>query len=320
MKLEFRHFELVDAIQKGGTLSAAAKLLGLSQPAVSTALKSLEKKIGGKLFEASSNGLIPTRLADIFLTRNLALRGPLEQIRADIESIRQGRSGQINIGTGFNPPLLSLYTGLALLQEEMPQLCVNLIERDWRDIMVAIASETIDFGIIDVSIAEKSDRFHHKPLPRHACCVVVRRGHPLEGQASLSIDDLLPYPYCGPNPSRWAIDHAGVGARIFGQAESDYGQISGSFNAHTFYTAFNILMATNSFSVFPKHIFKIKQHEQPSLDFRPLLVELEVEGLAWLRTNYGLVWRRNRKLTEFDTKFMDIIEIIENKIAAEDRD
>lgn len=318
MKLEFRHFELVDAIQKGGNLSAAAKLLGLSQPAVSTAFKSLEKNIGGKLFETGSNGLMPTRLADIFLSRNMALRGPLDQIRADIESIKQGRFGQLNIGTGFNPPLLSLYPALAQLQNEMPNLSINLVERDWRDIMVAIASETIDFGIIDVSIAEKSDQFHHKRLRRHLCCVVVRRGHPLEGRTSLSIDDIMPYSYCGPNPSRWAIDHAGVGAKIFGEVGTDYGQITGSFNAHTFYTALNMLLNTNSFSVLLKHIFKAHHSQQLNLDFTPHLVVLEVEGLDWLRTNYGLVWRLNRRLTEFDYRFMDIIEEVERGILGDD--
>ncbi|MFM9153454.1 MAG: hypothetical protein ACKOPC_07625, partial [Methylocystis sp.] len=122
--------------------------------------------------------------------------------------------------------------------------------------MLAIASCVIDFGIIDVSIAEKSNEFFYKRLPLHECCIVVRRGNPLESREYLSIEDLLPYSYCGPNPSRWAIDHAGIGAKIFGQADRDYGQVSGSFNAHTFYTAINIIITTNSFSVIPKAIFR----------------------------------------------------------------
>lgn len=315
MKLEFRHFELVDAIQKGGTLSAAARILGLSQPAISSSLKALERKIGGKLFELTESGLTPTPLADIFLTRNLALKGPLEQIRADIESIKQGRFSQLNIGSGFNPPLISLYKSLAQLQSEKPNLSINLVERDWRDIMLAIASCVIDFGIIDVSIAEKSDEFHYKRLPLHECCVVVRRGHPLEGREYLSIEDLLTYSYCGPNPSRWAIDHAGIGAKIFGQANKDYGQISGSFNAHTFYTALNIIIATNSFSVVPKSIFKKNSTTHYHFDFSNYLLTLNVKDLGWLRTNYGIVWRRNRKLTDFDERFMTIIEEVESEIA-----
>ena len=315
MKLEFRHFELVDAIQKGGTLSAAARILGVSQPAISSSLKALERKIGGKLFELTENGLTPTPLADIFLTRNLALKGPLEQIRADIESIKQGRFSELNIGSGFNPPLISLYKSLARLQSEKPNLSVNLVERDWRDVMLAIASCVIDFGIIDVSIAEGSDEFYYKRLPLHECCIVVRRGHPLEGREYLSIEDLFPYSYCGPNPSRWAIDHAGIGAKIFGQADRDYGQISGSFNAHTFYTAFNIIIATNSFSVVPKSIFKKSSTDQYYFDFSNYLVALNVKDLGWLRTNYGIVWKRTRKLTDFDERFMTIIEEVENEIA-----
>lgn len=318
MKLEFKHFELVDAIFRGQSLSAAAKYLGLSQPAISSALKSLENKVGGKLFEVGENGLIPTRLADIFISRNMALRGPLDQIRADIESIKQGRFGQINIGTGFNPPLISLYDALSQLLIHMPRLSINLIERDWRDIMVAIASETIDFGIIDVSIAEKSDQFQYIRLPRHLCSVVVRLGHPLIDKSNISIDDLSHYPYCGPNPSRWAIDEAGIGAKIFGEAKKNKDQIMGSFNAHTFYTALNIVLNTDSFSVLPKIIFNRKKNDNQIFEFTSHLAQIKIEELSWLRTNYGIVWRSNRKLTEFDEKFIEIIEDIENRITAED--
>jgi len=314
MKLEFRHFELVEAINKGGSLATAAKLLGKTQPAVSIALKALEKEVGGKLFEFSPNGLIPTPLADIFLTRHMALKGPLDQIYADLKSLAYGRFGHINIGTGFNPPLISLYPALSQLQKELPSLSVNLLERDWRDIMVAIASETIDLGIIDVSIAEQSSEFDFRRLPRHDCCVVVRSQHPLAGKAGLTIEDLLPYSYCGPHPSRWAIDQSGIGSKIFGIAEGDTEQISASFNAHTFFTALNMILSTNAFSVFPKIIFEHMSPIYSYLDFSTQLVNLEISELSWLKTNYGLVWNKNRLTLDCLKRFIEIIVKMENDL------
>jgi DNA-binding transcriptional LysR family regulator len=198
----------------------------------------------------------------------------------------------------------------------MPKLSINLIERDWRDIMVAIASETIDFGIIDVSIAEKSDQFQYKRLPRYLCSVVVRFGHPLVGKSNLSINDLSNYPYCGPNPSRWAIDESGIAAKIFGEDKKDNNQLMGSFNAHTFYTSLNIVLNTDSFTILPKIVFDYQQKKNKLFEFSSYLTPIEVEGLTWLRTNYGIVWRSNRKLTDFDEKFIEIIENIENEIAS----
>ena len=314
MKLEFQNFELVEAINKSGSLSGAARLLGLSQPAISKALKSLEKKIGGILFEVNNGQFTPTSLAEIFLTRGMALKGPLAQIKADIEGMKQGRFSQLNIGTGFNPPLISLYTALAKIQNELPNLSINLVERDWRDIMVAISSEVIDFGIIDVSIAEQSQKFQFKKLPRHPCCIVVRRGHPLEEKKSITINDLLSYSYCGPNPSRWAIDQSGVAAKIFGQSDKNNIQLSRSFNAHTCFTALNFILNTNSFSVLPKIIFNEQKRNKIVSLFATKLVALDVDGLSWLRTNYGLVWNRNKIMSEFDLRLMKIIENIEFEI------
>ena len=63
MRLTLRHFEIIEALNSKGSVTEAAKSLGLSQPGLSRALKMLEDQIGGKLFSKSEQGLIATPLA-----------------------------------------------------------------------------------------------------------------------------------------------------------------------------------------------------------------------------------------------------------------
>ena len=57
----------VVAIAETGSLSRAARKLGLSQPAVTSQIKRIEEIIGGSLFAKSSNGSVPTDFGRQFL-------------------------------------------------------------------------------------------------------------------------------------------------------------------------------------------------------------------------------------------------------------
>ncbi len=219
MNLDVRHFELVNAINTGGSINAAAKILGVTQPAISSALKTLENSIGGKLFETKHGNLKSTALAEIFISRSSKVKAPLEQILIDIENIKRGIYRQLNIGVGFYPPMLSLFPTITKLNQEENSKTLSIVERDWRDITLAILSETIDFGIIDVSIAENSNRYTFRKLPRHSCGIVVRKNHPLTKLDAVKIEHLYEYSYCGPHPSRWAIERDLLAEKLFGQAQ-----------------------------------------------------------------------------------------------------
>ncbi|SDG20347.1 DNA-binding transcriptional regulator, LysR family [Sinosporangium album] len=69
MDLEFRHLKIVSAVADAGSVSKAATLLGLAQPALTAQLKRIERTLGGSLFERDRNGARPTPLGELVLTR-----------------------------------------------------------------------------------------------------------------------------------------------------------------------------------------------------------------------------------------------------------
>ena len=60
--LELRHLRAVCAIAEEGSVTKAATRLGLTQPAMSAQLRTVERIIGGQLFERTSGGSVPTDL------------------------------------------------------------------------------------------------------------------------------------------------------------------------------------------------------------------------------------------------------------------
>lgn len=63
MQFKLRQMEIFRAVMIGGSVSAAAQMLHVSQPAVSRALSFTEQKLGLRLFQRSSNRLVPTAAA-----------------------------------------------------------------------------------------------------------------------------------------------------------------------------------------------------------------------------------------------------------------
>jgi DNA-binding transcriptional LysR family regulator len=69
MNLELRHLRVVCAIAETGSVTKAAALLGLAQPALTAQLQRIERALGGPLFERDRKGTTPTALGELVLAR-----------------------------------------------------------------------------------------------------------------------------------------------------------------------------------------------------------------------------------------------------------
>lgn len=59
--MNLRHIEVFNAIMQSGSVTGAAQLLNVTQPAVSNVLRHAEQQLGLKLFERIAGRLQPTR-------------------------------------------------------------------------------------------------------------------------------------------------------------------------------------------------------------------------------------------------------------------
>ena len=314
MHLTLRHFELVEAVHRYGSFTLAAKSLGLSQPALSRAIKALEEQIGGRLFEANEKGLVPTPLAEVFIKRHETLSIPLEEILVDIDHLKTTLKGKVIVGVGTYAPLLSIYTTIAQIHQQNSSIAIDLIERDWRDTMLALISGKIDIGIVDVSAARQNSQLEVEKLPAHSCGIYVRKSHPLATKREITAAELSNYSYCGTYPSHWVLERVGGQSAVFGVSTQGSKALSAPITLHTLEAARQVVLSSDAFGIFPR----ILLHKNKAAFMGEGLTLLNVPELNWLSTNYGMIWRRNRPQSPALEAFMVQLRTVETAIAKEE--
>ena len=90
-ELELRHLRAVRTIAEEGSVTRAATRLGLTQPALSAQLRTVERLLGGLLFDRSRNGCVPTNLGRRVLgTARLVLDEMAQLMSTTRETDRRG--------------------------------------------------------------------------------------------------------------------------------------------------------------------------------------------------------------------------------------
>lgn len=190
-KIDLNLFLVFDAIVQTGSLTAAARELHLSQPAVSHALARLRESLGDPLFARQGRRMVPTPYAR---TLTPAVRQALSTLQAGIREPQQGfvASGSDRVFTlGMRDILeaLTLPCLMAHLREHAPGIGINCIQVERHDIADALRQGRVD-AALDIALPV-SPEVNHTRLVLDKLVVVARAGHPLIGPAPLTLDTYL---------------------------------------------------------------------------------------------------------------------------------
>jgi DNA-binding transcriptional LysR family regulator len=113
MDLELRHLRIVRAVADAGSVSKAASLLGLAQPALTAQLKRIERMLGGALFERDRHGARPTRLGELVLARARVLLPAAKELQEEAVRFAHAPFPGYRIGATNGPILGGLVDRLA---------------------------------------------------------------------------------------------------------------------------------------------------------------------------------------------------------------
>lgn len=96
--MRLRHIEVFHAVMQTGSVSKAAELLGVSQPATSKVLSHAESALGFRLFERIKGRLRPTAEAAILFVEAEKIQLGMGQVRSLAQNLRRRPEGRLNIG------------------------------------------------------------------------------------------------------------------------------------------------------------------------------------------------------------------------------
>lgn len=138
-------FRLV--IQRG-SFSAAADILGLSQPAVSLQVRQLEQFLRTRLVERTGRGIKATAAGLALLEHGNRIEQVVEEAIRSVSEFSHEISGTITLGTGATACIHLLPPLLQQLREEHPLLRVGVTTGNTLDVLRAVEENRLDIGLV----------------------------------------------------------------------------------------------------------------------------------------------------------------------------
>jgi DNA-binding transcriptional LysR family regulator len=195
MPFDLRQMRHVIALDEHGSFARAASALGLSQSALSRSIQSVEREIGSSLFVRTASGVEPTDSGRIFIARIRQIAQLTDELDRDLVNERGLQSGQLHIGGGPYPAQSVLADALARFVADYPRIVVRVMMRDWDELLRRLRAREIELFVAEFSTFGSESDLDVEPLEPHPTFILARRGHPLAGQAPISLADGFAYPY-----------------------------------------------------------------------------------------------------------------------------
>ncbi len=117
-----RQLEVFTAVMRIGTVTGAARMLNISQPALSQVLRHTEDELGFLLFNREKGRLYPTPEAVELYPDAERLFAGLEGLRRKSTDLRKGRSGLVRIAASAPPSMSVLPNALKALRQKHPNI------------------------------------------------------------------------------------------------------------------------------------------------------------------------------------------------------
>lgn len=192
MPVKLHHLRDLLAIVDHGSINAAARNLGIGQPALSRSIRELEKDLGTPLLERHTRGALLTPLGELFARRAALAMGELRRGKDEIHQALGGMQGTVVTCLSSLAHLALLPDALRPFNVRFPKVQLHIIEGIYSMVEAQIKNGLIDLYVGPSPPEGVTPELHIEKLFDNTGTVFCRRGHPLENARSLAeLGDVL---------------------------------------------------------------------------------------------------------------------------------
>ena len=183
--MKLHHLRDFLAIAHAGSIRAAARDLGLSQPGLTRSLGELEKELGIPLLERHARGVVLTTSGESFVLRARAATEEIRRAREEVAQQRGEKSGSVAIGMS-SAVWLALAPGAVLaFRKDHPEVRLRLMEGFFFNLEQRLRDGTLDFYVGPLPERPLGNAYRTLPLFQNEPRIVGRRNHPRKAAKSL---------------------------------------------------------------------------------------------------------------------------------------
>jgi DNA-binding transcriptional LysR family regulator len=179
--MDTRQLAAFCAVVERKSFSQAAERLGVTQPAVSLQVRSLEKRLGRKLLDRSGRRVEPTE-AGLALYRGAQRMLQLEgQLVEELEAGAGELGGTLHVGASTGPGSTVVPILLCEFQRVNPGVAVSLSISDTQSVVDRVAERDLELGVVGAARRHRGVVF--EPFFRDEVVLAVPPGHRFAGNA-----------------------------------------------------------------------------------------------------------------------------------------
>lgn len=183
--MKLQQLRILLTVQETGSLQEASRILHVTQPALSRAIKELEAELGVMLLVRSNRGVTLTAYGERLLVHARHALEDLRRARLDIEEMKGQANRDIAVGvTSATAALPPVRAAISAFLASHARARLHLRELRPAQVLAALREGTLDFGLISQLPAQPS------PLQWELICrlptqILAGRRHPLRNARSL---------------------------------------------------------------------------------------------------------------------------------------
>jgi DNA-binding transcriptional LysR family regulator len=200
-QLNLRQIEAFKAVIESGTVSSAAGILNISQPAMSKLIAHLEEDTGLKLFDRVKGRLAPTERGMRLYEEIDRIFAGVRQVENAVDVIRREQQGQLLVGV--MPALSGSFIQQAttsFLKGRANVFC-SVQSRSSQWIADWLVTRKLDVGLISSRI--DNPYIATEPLMEHPLVCIMPRDHPLARKSVIRPNDLDDVPFISFDPESY---------------------------------------------------------------------------------------------------------------------
>ena len=197
-RIKLRDLHILSALVKSGSMGRAAKQLAISQPVVSKTIADLERTLGVRLLDRTSQGVEATVYGRALLNCGTAVFDDLRQGMQAIAFLSDPTVGQLRVG-GAGPFIDGLIpSAIARLADRYPRIECHVIESDPPTLCRMVRERQIDLAILRTSGSIYSEDLGSDALFEEPLFIIAGLDNPWSRRRKIDLTDLLDEPWALP--------------------------------------------------------------------------------------------------------------------------
>ena len=201
--MNFSQLKTFVTVVEAGSFSDAARLLGISQPAVTMQVQSLETDVGATLLDRRYRKVDLTEAGRALLPHARRILIQLESAKEDIVALSGIITGRLTIAASTTPGVYVVPRLLGSFLAAYPEVGVRILVHDTAEVVAMVEANEAQIGVTGGTV--RGARVNYQESGSDELVLICPKGHALAGKRNVALADLA--------NETWIMRESGSGTR-----------------------------------------------------------------------------------------------------------